>query len=169
MKALVSLRDEYIQWPDEKERHEIATRIEKAWMFKNCVGLMDGTLFELALAPRSSDGSDYHGRKFQYSLSVMVINDDQREIRAYLSGFPGCTHDNRVWKHMEQCQSPEKFFTSLQYILTDTAFTPSDYCIPAYKALTGFAQDRDEQNFNTSLAEPRVISEHTMGIWKGRF
>ena len=152
VKALVSLQDEYIQWPDEKERNKIATRIEKAWMFKNCVGLMDGTLFELALAPRSSDGSDYHGRKFQYSLSIMVINDDQREITAYLSGFPGCTRDNRVWKDMDQYQSPEKFSTSLQYILTDTAFTPSGYCIQTYKALTGFVQDRDEHHFNTSLA-----------------
>ena len=169
VEALVSLRDKYITWPDEDERKEIAERIERLFLFPNCVGLMDGTLCELALRPRAHDASDYHGRKYAYSLTIMVINDDRRRIRAYLAGYPGSAHDNRVWKAMPQSQSPEKYFTSLEYVLCDTAFEPSDHAIPSYKCLTGFVQDRDEELFNTALGSPRVISEHTMGIWKGRF
>ena len=50
MKALVSMREEYIRWPDKEERKEIAARIESEFVFPNCVGMMDGTLAELAIA-----------------------------------------------------------------------------------------------------------------------
>ncbi|KAL7520303.1 hypothetical protein ACHAWX_005032 [Stephanocyclus meneghinianus] len=130
---------------------------------------MDGTLLPLGIAPSCSDAADYSGRKFPYSLTVCVINDDKRKIRAYLSGFPGSTHDNRVWRNMIQNQKAGDFFSPLQYVLCDTAFEPSDIAIAAYKCQAGFVQDRDEQMFNTCMSSPRVITEHTMGIWKGRF
>mgnify|MGYP006169553629 CR=1 FL=1 len=60
-------------------------------------------------------------------------------------------------------------FSPLQYVLCDTAFEPSDIAVAAYKCQAGFVQDRDEQMFNTCMSSPRVITEHTMGIWKGRF
>ena len=169
VEALCSLRDEYITWPDEKERKEIASRIESEYIFPNCIGMMDGTLAPLCIAPLCDDAADYSGRKFQYSLTIMVINDDKRRIRAYVSGFPGCTHDNRLWQHMDQCMTPEKFFSNVEYILGDTAFESSNHCISAYKAGAGFIHERPQEIFNTSLASPRVISEHTMGLWKGRF
>jgi len=168
VKAFVSMCDEYITWPDEEERKEIADRIEAEFKFPNCIGLMDGTLVELAITPLSDDAADYNGRKYGYSLTIMVINDDRRKIRAYLSGFPGSTHDNRVWKAMDQCQNSDKYFSPLQYILTDTAFEPSNHAIPAYKSQTGFIQEPNKELFNTALATPRVISEHVMGMWKGR-
>jgi hypothetical protein len=30
-------------------------------------------------------------------------------------------------------------------------------------------QPKDEEQFNTCLARVRVITEHTMGLWKGQF
>ena len=99
----------------------------------------------------------------------MVINDDERKIRAYYSGFPGCSHDNRVWKAMDQYQRPELYFSDIEYLLCDTAFEPSHHAVPAYKCQPGFLQDPDKKRFNTALASPRVISEHVMGMWKGRF
>ena len=169
VKALVSMRDQYIKWPDTEERKAIAEIMERLYGFPHCVGIMDGTLAELAIKPMSIDYSDYNGRKYGFSLTIMVINDHERKIRAYLAGFPGSAHDNRVWKHMDQYQDPEKFFSAVEYILCDTAFEPCAFAIPGYKAQTGFMQDVDEQTFNTAMATPRVISEHTMGLWKGRF
>ena len=63
---------------------------------------MDGTLLPLAFEPSSDDAADYHRRKFPYSLTVLVINDDKQRIRAYLAGYPGSTHDNRLWQNMKQ-------------------------------------------------------------------
>ena len=70
---------------------------------------MDGTLLPLVFEPLSDDAADYHGRKFQYSLTVLVINDDKQRIRAYLAGYPGSTHDNRLWRNMKQNQYSDLF------------------------------------------------------------
>ena len=78
VKALNDIRNDYINWPDAEERKEIAKRIEHEFFLPNCVSIMDGTLLPLGMAPSSDDSADYHGRKFLYSLTVLVINDDKR-------------------------------------------------------------------------------------------
>ena len=168
VKALNDLRHQYITWPDEEERKQIARRIEKEFHLPNCVGFMDGTLLPLGIAPSSDDAADYHGRKFQYSLTVLVINDDKRRIRAYLSGYPGSTHDNRLWRNMKQNQKSDQYFGPTEYVLCDTAFESSDVCVSAYKHDAGFFTDPVKQHFNDIMSPPRVITEHTMGMWKGR-
>ena len=117
VQALIALRKEYIRWPNEDERKEISDRIECKFHFPNCIGFMDGTLFPLALEPSSDDAADYHGRKYPYSLTVLVINDDKRRIRAYLAGYPGSTHDNRLWRNMKQNKYSELFFSTSEYVL----------------------------------------------------
>ena len=42
--AICSLRDEYVFWPDEEERNEIANRIMRDYGIPNTVGIADGTL-----------------------------------------------------------------------------------------------------------------------------
>ncbi len=168
VQALIDIRKEWIYWPDAEERKEIAQRIETLFHFPNCIGMMDGTLLPLAFEPSSDDAADYHGRKFPYSLTVLVINDDKRRIRAYLSGYPGSTHDNRLWRNMKPNHQADKYFSPQEYVLADTAFEPSDNCIPAYKNDAAFHLDPDKVKFNTALSSPRVITEHTMGLWKGR-
>jgi hypothetical protein len=37
-------------------------------------------LLRLGIEPEYDDAADYHGRKFTYSLTVNVINDDERGI-----------------------------------------------------------------------------------------
>ena len=100
VQSLIDIRDEYIKWPTENERKQIALRIEREFLLPNCIGLMDGTLLPLGIAPSCSDAADYSGRKFPYSLTVCVINDDKQKIRAYLSGFPVSTHDNEEWRNV---------------------------------------------------------------------
>ena len=65
---------------------------------------MDGTLLGLAFCPNSDDCSNYHGRKFQYSLTELVINNDKREVIYYMSGFPVSAHNNRVWENTSVCR-----------------------------------------------------------------
>jgi hypothetical protein len=168
--ALTNLREEYIHWPNADERKQISRRIEKDYHIPNCVGMMDGTLLELGITPRCDDKADYSGRKFRYSLTVNVINDDKRRIRGYLAGYPGSTHDNRVWRNMRQCQRPGDFFSPGEFVVADTAYEPSNEVIPAFKSSPGMGllQPTDKQTFNLCLASPRVTAEHTVGLWKGR-
>ena len=65
----------------------------------DCVGCVDGTLFDLAFTPSTEDFSDYFGRKGKYSLTCMVVNDDQRMIRYFHCGWRGTVHDNRVMEN----------------------------------------------------------------------
>lgn len=169
VKALVSVRDTYYKWPSPEERKNASDLFEKKYGFPNGFALMDGTLLELAFCPHADDYSDYHGRKYFYSLTVLVINNDNKEIIFYNAGFPGSAHDNRVWENTPICQQPKKYFSPTEYILADTAFTPSNHCVPSYKCVTGTRLPEDEENFNDALSTPRVTSEHTIGIWKGRF
>ena len=101
---------------------------------------MDSTLAELAFRPQSKDASNYSSRKYGYSLTIMVINDNYRKICAYFSGYPGCSHDNRMWKVMNQCQRPELYFGDVEYLLCNTSFEPSNYAIMAYKVRRWFVQ-----------------------------
>jgi hypothetical protein len=131
VQSLIDIRDEYIKWLTENESKQIAQRIEREFLLPNCIVLMDGTLLPMGIAPSCNDAADYSGRKSPYSLTACVINDDKWKIRAYLSGFPGSTHDNRVWRNMIQNQEAGNFFSPLEYVLCDTAFEPSDIAIAA--------------------------------------
>ena len=108
------------------------SRIEKSFHLQNCIGLMDGILLPLALEPASDDAANYY-RRSSFSLTVLVINDDKQRIRVYLAGFPDSTHDNSLLQNMKQNKYSERFFSALEYVLCDTAFKPSNICIPAYK------------------------------------
>lgn len=163
------LGNQYLNWPIEGERKEISKRFRQEFGWPNCVGVVDGTLLPLAFTPETDDAPDYHGRKYQYSLSVLVINDDKRRIRYFLAGWPGKTHDNRVLRNSRVGKNPSAFFRPNEYILGDSAFECKWYCIPAFKKTAGFQIEQHKSRFNDLLSSPRVISEHTIGIWKGRF
>jgi hypothetical protein len=61
------------------------------------------------------------------------------------------------------------FFEPHEYIMGDSAFEPSTYLIPAFKKPHGHVLPQEYENFNKHLSSARVISEHTIGIWKARF
>jgi DDE superfamily endonuclease len=168
-KALVSLQKEYYLWPDENERKEISKEFQAMNDFPRVVGIMDGTLFPLAFSPQTKDAPDYSGRKFSYSLSVLIVNDHKRRIRHYLAGFPGSAHDQRVWTHTKLFRNPEQYFSPGQYLLGDSAFTNSCIVVSSYKKPSNGVMDPRQEQFNTKIAKIRITSEHTIGMLKARF
>ena len=169
IKALGSLREQVIFWPDHQERMEIAKRILCDYYFVNNIGVADGTLLPLTYEPQSEDAPDYHGRKYAYSLSVMIVNDDNKKIRHYFAGFPGSTHDNRVYDHTLLAQHPAEYFGDHFYIVGDSAFENSPTMVAAFKCPKGHTLPPDEEKFNKILSKLRVTSENTIGILKARF
>jgi DDE superfamily endonuclease len=138
-------------------------------IFPNCIGFIDGTLFPLAFCPNTKDAPDYSGRKHSYSLSVLIINDDQCMIRYYLSGWPGSSHDNQIWCNSDVYQRPHEYFSERQYLLGDSAFENSWFMVTSYKCPKGMELGRTEEIFNAALAKPLISAEHTIGMLKGRF
>jgi hypothetical protein len=51
--ALLSLRDQYVRWPNAEERREISKSIQKEYDFPHYVGIADGTLTPLAFEPET--------------------------------------------------------------------------------------------------------------------
>ena len=46
----------------------------------NCIGIANGTLFPLTYEPQSEDAPDYHGCKFAYLMTSLIVNDDIKRI-----------------------------------------------------------------------------------------
>ena len=99
----------------------------------------------------------------------MVVCDDRRLIRYYLAGWPSSCHDNRIFRNSRVAASPHRYFHHRQCILGDSAFEASWYVVPAYKKPQGHSIPREHENFNACLSTARIISEHTIGVWKARF
>jgi hypothetical protein len=64
---------------------------------------------------------------------------------------------------------PERFFSPDQYIIGDTAYKAHPNLVPRFKKPRNRDLDDEHQAFNAALASVRVVSEHTIGILKGRF
>jgi DDE superfamily endonuclease len=167
--ALKSLAKEYIKWPNKERRAVISEAIKRKFDFPHCVGIADGTLFPLAFEPQSEDAPDYSGRKYGYSLTTMIICDHTRRITHYLAGFPGSAHDNRVFKTTKLAKKPEQYFEPMQYLVGDSAFENHWFMVSAFKKPRERAIPRSHEKFNEKLARLRIISEHCIGMLKGRF
>jgi DDE superfamily endonuclease len=61
------------------------------------------------------------------------------------------------------------FFSSTQYLLGDSDYECRPFMVSTYKKPNNAVIPREHEVFNTALTAPRVSSEHTIAIWKGRF
>lgn len=166
--SLMSLYGEIVSWPSAGERRELSARIQAGHMFPNCVGMIDGTLLPLAFKT-TLNGEDYFTWKGCYALNALVRCDGKARVIYVLAGWPGSSHDNRVWSNAAPFRDPVAFFSSNQYLLGDTAFRPSQHIVPPYKKLPGALLSREQEFFNSKLSIIRVRSEHCIGLVKARF
>lgn len=64
IKAIMSVRGEWVSWPDETRRGEIG-QVMRLEGFPGCVGFIDGTTIPLSQKP-AIDGEVYYDRKGRY-------------------------------------------------------------------------------------------------------
>lgn len=146
----------------------MSLRTQAIFHFPNCVGLVDGTLLPLENKP-SLLGDNYLSRKGCYAVSVLVVCDEVARVLYYLAGWPGLVHDNRVWRNCKMFLNKDAFFSPMEYLPGDSAFTPGEHMIPTIKNAPKSNMRAEQSSFNTLLAKPRVKSEHGIGLLKGRF
>jgi hypothetical protein len=143
LEALLSLEEKAYFWPKQLERQQTARRIQQQYYFPNCVGFIDGTLLPLEFKP-VLHGENYLSRKKFYAITMLIVCDDLCRILYYHIGWPGSVHDNRVWRTCKlNCKSPE-FFSDKEYLLGDSAFTPSMILVPSFKCLAGQGMTADQ-------------------------
>eukprot|EP00644_Phytophthora_capsici_P018693 jgi/Phyca11/131810/e_gw1.116.7.1 len=168
IRALNSLKAKVITWPASQERREISERIKNVSTLPKCIGLIDGTLFPLLSRPQDH-GEDYFSRKASYAINGLVICDDLCRIRYENIGWPGSSHDNRVWRNCKVALNQDTYFDDDQYLLGDSAYQSSRVMVPAFKTSQGGQLDIKETVFNKCLATIRIRVEHCIGMLKGRF
>ena len=166
--ALQEIHDEVVYWPCEDERKEMRNRLA-AYGFRHCVGIIDGTLIILDFRPEAFHEC-YFSRKSFYALNVMIVCDDMKRVIYYNAGWPGSTHDNRVFRNTDLFNNRGEYFSEYEYLLGDSAYSHSAIMVQAFKkqATQSHLAEHNEY-FNTCLAQVRISSEHCIGILKGRF
>ena len=124
-----------------------------------CLACADGTLLPLTYAPRSIDAPDYSGRQYAYSITCMIVNDDQKRVRYFNAGFPGSAHDQHEYLHTKLHKSPTDYFgDNLDYFLvTDSAMKSSSTVIPCFKAPRGHELTSDQSKFNNITRKTRSV------------
>jgi len=158
-----------IVWPDETERIEIGRRIGINFGFRQCVGFIDGAYVTLYERP-TDHGEDYFTRKSCYALNCLFVCDDQKRILYMYVGWPGSAHDNRLWRNSKLFKEFKNFFSIGQYLVGDSAFSPSDIMIAAFKKSGSEGiLNQEKEFFNHKLSQGRIYIEHTIGILKARF
>ena len=168
VKALLEMKDEIVYWPDEDERLEMRNRLSPTG-FRHCVGIIDGTLMGLAFRPEAYHEC-YYTRKSMYAINTLIVCDDKKRIIYYNAGWPGSTHDNRVFRNSKLYYNRGDYFSQNEYLLGDCAYSASPIMVQAFKKQASSATLPDNHEFfNTCLAQVRIASEHCIGILKGRF
>jgi hypothetical protein len=166
--AIIDLESRVYFWPDNEEREETSRRIQAHWKFPHCIGLIDGTLLPLEFRPLLY-GENYLSRKSCYAVQMLIVCDDKRHILYYHVGWPGSVHDNRVWRNCKLFHNRLVHFSLGEYLLGDSAFTPSNELVPSFKNPPNGVMSENQEAFNDLLSKPRSHSEHCIGLLKGRF
>lgn len=100
---------------------------------------------------------------------MLVVNVDTKRIRYYHAGYPGCVHDNRVFRSTPLYKEPNEYFGNSMFLLGDSAYANTAFMVSAFKAPKNGSIPENESKFNTLLGSARVACEHTIGILKARF
>eukprot|EP00842_Homolaphlyctis_polyrhiza_P002925 jgi/Hompol1/3633/HPOL_006657-RA len=166
--AILSLRSVYLSWPNAQRRLEISHVFERDYGFPDCCGALDGTLFPFDLKPQEC-GEDFYTRKGTYATNAQVICDHECRITYFYTGWAGSAHDQRVLSNSRFGLNTESYFSGNQYILADSAYTPTTRIVPAFKKLPRKNLPANQTRFNTKLATARVKAERCIGMLKGRF
>lgn len=163
------MKHDYHKWPDKEEKKIITHQTHQKYGWPNCIGFIDGTLLGLFFKPRRNDSGDYVGRKYGYTLSVLIICDRNLHIRCFNAGWPGSTHDDRVWRNSEIFRNKNKYFSLMEYLLGDSAYANKIFLCSACEKSPRGTLGVEHTLFNEKMKPTRVRVEHCIGLLKNRF
>ena len=168
IKAIVKLKDTYIQWPNSDGRsHESLFNLQKRG-FLGAVGKIDGTDVVLKYKPGGKfNGEQWFNRKKRYAIDLLGVCDRNKKLTYIYTGASNAQHDSTIFSKTQLYRNPQGFFDRGQYLLGDAAYTNTDYLIAPYKQ--PLASQKDNSRFNYYHSHIRIDIEHTFGILKGRW
>ncbi len=136
--------------------------------FLGVIGKVDGTDIVLQYKPGGVfHGEHFYSRKKLYAIDLCAVCDSQKCFIYSLVGFSNITHDSRVCAATQIHQHLTRFFTPGQYLLGDSADSPTKYMVPPYKA--PYTSHRSNRKFNRRLSSIHIDIEHAFGMLKDRW
>ena len=163
---LLSLKNEFLKWPDADERNMISSRFADKHGIPGAVGILDGTPVNFSQRP-AIDGEVYFNRKSNYAYNVQLICDDHRVIRQAIIGWPGSVFDNTCWTNSQMYRRKEQFFNPGQFVIADAGYSLSSICCTPYR--NPDSQVPINRFFNERFSSARVTIEHVNGVLKARW
>lgn len=96
---ICSVGKKYIKWPTVTEAKENEIKFKLIAGFPGVIGAVDGCHIEIKA--RSEDQSDYIDRTNRHSINLIAVCDSENLFTVIDVGFPGSSHDSRVFKNTE--------------------------------------------------------------------
>ena len=162
---------EYIVWPPRSRFASVLSKFDdlRERSFPDAFGAVDGC--HIAIKCPTVDSASYYNRKGFHSLLLQGICDAEQRFMDVYVGWPGSTHDARVWKNSpiydRLKSSAHQLLPSNGNILGDSAYPCDTFLMCPYRD-NGHLTTR-QKNFNAVLSATRVVIEQAFGLLKGRF
>ena len=146
----------------------MSNRVERASSIRGCIGFIDGTHIRLASSPGGE--RDYFNRKGFPSIQLQIVVNDNLLITSAFAGYPGYTHDARVFRNgtlSRQLEGGQLPLLPGGFIVGDSAYPLKSWLITPFKdngRLTG-----QHRRYNRTVSSQRQAIERAIGLLKGRF
>lgn len=156
--------DKFIKWPNTSEQQEIARFFVRHRGIPNVSGIVDGTYVKIIGVTEL--GTEYYCRKKFPAINVQLICDHNLLITNAYIGWPGSTHDARVFRNSMIGANLETYIAPGQHLLGDSAYPLSQYLMKPYS--NNGHLSHSQVNFNRHLSGSRSYIEITNAYLKGR-
>lgn len=169
--ALCNTVNENLHWPNLQEFQYIRQQfneLRRANGFPDVVCVVDGMHIEIP-APQN-DLQSYFNRKSFHSIILQGICDAKCQFIDIFIGWPGATHDARVWRESPIDQALEEDPTLIPeetHILRDSAYSLKPYLLTPYRD-NGHLSAR-QKLYNQKLSSKRIVIEQAFGRLRCRF
>ncbi|KAJ8910048.1 hypothetical protein NQ315_000450, partial [Exocentrus adspersus] len=167
IKALLKLKDRFIQWPNDERARVTANELERTTGFPGVTGVLDGTHIKIASPKHNSES--YINRKNFHSIQLQVVCDETRQFTYCYVGQPGSVHDQRVLRisTLQTKLNNKTGFSEDTHLIADAAYALQDHLMVPYKDNGHLT--REQKNYNYCLSATRTIIERSIGLLKCRF
>ena len=168
--ALIRRKNQFIFMPSADTMQDTAERMQEKFKLPRFAFAVDGVHVRFTNAPNNLPANKtaqmFWGRKQFYSINVQVVGND-RLMYDLDVGWPGSTHDARVWTRSQVRRFIERQKRFL--VAGDTGYPVSENLVKPYSTNEA-GNDRTKRLFNKRLSGLRtVMSECLFGVWKRRF
>ena len=149
--AVLSLKDEFLKWPDAIQRKKIARWFLNEHWIPNVIGVVDGTHIHLSQKP-AINGEVYYTQKGCYWINAQIVCNYIKTITYCLVGWPGSVFDQTVFSQSSLSKQTEHYFSKGEFLLGNSGYTGTPqmltpYCNPRAKL-------PDNREFNLFFLKP---------------